>query len=706
MGQKNEYYKKLYAVINLVLLLVIVIHALFFTDVFGTDEENQVRDFSDDWFLSSGEKISLDSIKDPHSLYSATIEKQLPEDIRAVDSLCFQSKNVNITAWIDNEEVFRFKTTENITGVGYGFTTHEIGLDKTMAGSVIRISYEGVYPGYSTGYIWGAYICSGADYIRMMTQENLFLMFTSTMILFLGIIIVIFWFVTPAIKAMALDILAFGAMSVIVGVWCIIDTGMPELISGSVISARVLSRFLLPLAIYPFFSFIHSLTEMKRLIYRHVMFYAVMLTIFLFLLLRYVFGLDMIKSFAYGILLLMCILAGTVLVMIFDDIKCCRSEGRTSKLLDIAPGLLIFVACVILDNIFYFLHLNSTGRYFGFMHLGIIIYIISVFVLFQKWWTGERDVVKRDLFVNRALQSSVSSDSPDESIRLLLEYLGTEFQARRVCIYEEGKGGGYRETYEWCRNKLDRKQMESPAIPFEYLQEKIDEEHRFITIGSREDCVKTHPVIVEAMEQRDIERIISGMLESEGAVTGIIELQDPPGEILGEIEDVMGVLSYFFAQFVNQKKEQERVLFYSHHDVLTGTKNYIAYREFTERKLDLSQSFGYVICEIVGLKKLNRKAGYEVGDELLKKMAKSLMDAFGEENVYRVGGDTFAAFGFETDETFFRNDVARAKRVINDEQCKYSFGALYCANGSRSFDTVRKKTMELLGDERDVAAGK
>ncbi|MCR5451760.1 MAG: GGDEF domain-containing protein [Lachnospiraceae bacterium] len=702
MNKNTASLKKVQYIVYLAVLFAIFIYTLFFTDVFQPGVETRVKGYSDGWILQNGEEIKLDGIKDKKFSDTVTVEKKLPEDIRSVDSFCFQSKNVNILAMIDGKEVYRFKSRENLTGAGYGFTTHEIGLDSDMAGSVISISYDSVLPGYTGGYIWGACICSGSDYIRMLTQQNMFLLIISLIILFLGIFLVFVWFIMPDRAILPFNILSLGIMSALFGVWSLVDTGLPTIFSGHLYAGRVLSRVLLIIVLYPFFCFIYSLTEKKRSVYRNIVFFTVMSAVAVSIVFRYVFGHDMISTFVYAIIISLSVVMITILVMAFDDIGVCKSVGKTSKFSDLSIGIIIFALCCMMEILSYSLGLSPTGRYFVFIRLGIAGFIACVFAIFLKWWAGDRALVERDQFVSKALQFSVSSATPEESLRRLLEYIGTEFQVRAACLFEEEKDGGYRLRYEWCKDKLEYNLSTSMIIPMEHILKQIDNEHNCIEIESIAQCEKILPEAAEIMKQRGIDGIVSGLIEAEGVTVGVLELQDPPKERLTEIEEVIHAVSYFFAQFIRQRKEQDYILYYSHHDLITGVKNNVAYKEYTERRLDLSQSFGYLLCEISGLKKINDKEGFDAGNEILKTAARKLMDTFGEENVFHLGGQMFAAFGFETDETFFRNDVSRVKRGMIDGKCQYSFGALYCANGTVSLETVRKKALELMNRDREV----
>ena len=74
--------------------------------------------------------------------------------------------------------------------------------------------------------------------------------------------------------------------------------------------------------------------------------------------------------------------------------------------------------------------------------------------------------------------------------------------------------------------------------------------------------------------------------------------------------------------------------------------------------------------------------------------AKCLSEVFGNENVYRLGGGEFAAFGFETDESFFDSDVARAGKLISDRKINVAIGGVYCTYGTMNMNGVVKRARE------------
>lgn len=80
-------------------------------------------------------------------------------------------------------------------------------------------------------------------------------------------------------------------------------------------------------------------------------------------------------------------------------------------------------------------------------------------------------------------------------------------------------------------------------------------------------------------------------------------------------------------------------------DYLTGLRNRNCFQQsmaIYEKEQDSSLCCIYIDAD--GLHEINNHYGHEAGDLLLKTVARELTDEYGDENVYRIGGDEFVAF--------------------------------------------------------------
>lgn len=79
-------------------------------------------------------------------------------------------------------------------------------------------------------------------------------------------------------------------------------------------------------------------------------------------------------------------------------------------------------------------------------------------------------------------------------------------------------------------------------------------------------------------------------------------------------------------------------------DVLTGLQNRNRYESFCRTLDDRIGDFACIYIDANGLHEINNSKGHLAGDQMLRFIADTLKIAFGEDMVYRVGGDEFVVF--------------------------------------------------------------
>ncbi|MDO9227743.1 MAG: diguanylate cyclase [Pseudomonadota bacterium] len=106
---------------------------------------------------------------------------------------------------------------------------------------------------------------------------------------------------------------------------------------------------------------------------------------------------------------------------------------------------------------------------------------------------------------------------------------------------------------------------------------------------------------------------------------------------------VLGLVKQY--HFVRQDRRRWREL--AQRDALTGLFNRAALRETLERQVAEanreSQAFSLLLLDLDGFKPINDRFGHAAGDELLKKLANTLLGLARESDIVaRLGGDEFA----------------------------------------------------------------
>ena len=101
------------------------------------------------------------------------------------------------------------------------------------------------------------------------------------------------------------------------------------------------------------------------------------------------------------------------------------------------------------------------------------------------------------------------------------------------------------------------------------------------------------------------------------------------------------------------------------HDKLTGLYNRRGY-EFLLQNVDMETST-LLIIDLDEFKSINDTHGHDVGDEVLKKAAKTIINSFrSQDYICRIGGDEFAVIMIRSDSSM-KDLIARKINMINEK---------------------------------------
>ena len=122
-----------------------------------------------------------------------------------------------------------------------------------------------------------------------------------------------------------------------------------------------------------------------------------------------------------------------------------------------------------------------------------------------------------------------------------------------------------------------------------------------------------------------------------------------------------------------QRREISRM---SETDLLTGAKNRNCFERRRSRYADsCRENMCCVFMDANGLHELNDAKGHEAGDAMLQTVAAAMIDNFGAENTYRIGGDEFVALCVDTPAQEIRDRIRAMIRTVTEKGCSVSVGA-------------------------------
>lgn len=131
----------------------------------------------------------------------------------------------------------------------------------------------------------------------------------------------------------------------------------------------------------------------------------------------------------------------------------------------------------------------------------------------------------------------------------------------------------------------------------------------------------------------------------QGSLTGVLVVQsyDPATKYTEEDKDLLTIAANQIAMAIYKKKTEERLVFSSSHDELTGLYNRAYFEEETRRLSDLPQEpIGVIMMDLDNLKYTNDQYGHSAGDQLIRSAATIIRGAFRmSDMIARIGGDEF-----------------------------------------------------------------
>ncbi len=330
-----QYTKKrtIYYGVYLAVVLALIIYILFGTDFDRTrcGLTERLADFSAGWLADNGEVVDLDEVTAQYFGGSAAVEKVLPETIGQNKRFCLTTSNLRLRIIIDGVEAYSYDQPENLTGKGYGMAYHLVNLPPEQAGKTVRLEFASTFDNHKTGRIYGPMIGNADSYRFYVVGRHLPTTAVSIGMTFLGVVLLIFYLLMPDRKQLRLDLASLALVTIIVGVWTTNDTGIFRLLTGSVIASRVIDHAMLHLIIFPLALLVSSVTAERKTVYLRLIFALTVADIAVFLILRYVFHVDM--AWLPPILAIYYALSFAVIYAMLASNKryCLKSDERRAK---------------------------------------------------------------------------------------------------------------------------------------------------------------------------------------------------------------------------------------------------------------------------------------------------------------------------------------------------------------------------------------
>ena len=209
------------------------------------------------------------------------------------------------------------------------------------------------------------------------------------------------------------------------------------------------------------------------------------------------------------------------------------------------------------------------------------------------------------------------------------------------------------------------------------------------------------PVDYENLKRQGIRNIMDSPIYDGGKLIGYIGADNYEISDAVNTQKILETISYFLgARMVNQKL-LSRLDYLSHRDMLTGARNRNSFMEKLDELEQLDHPVGIAFGDVNGLKRANDEEGHVAGDRLLRRAARAMQQFWGDEFVYRAGGDEFVVLLPDISEcAFYRKfeefyDAMKAK-----ENVSIAFGAHWAESGSHLNAAFNRADRKMYQDKK------
>lgn len=307
----------------------------------------------------------------------------------------------------------------------------------------------------------------------------------------------------------------------------------------------------------------------------------------------------------------------------------------------------------------------------------------------------------QEALANEGMRLALKSETPDEALEIMLEYLGKALKGDRTYIFEKNEMGGDDNTYEWVSSgvtpEIDNLQNLPPEICENWY--KNFREDKNIVIEDLEDIKESDPLQYENLKRQDIHSIVVVPLYNEVENIGFYGVDNPQGEPLEYTANMLQIVGHFIVSCIKRRDLFQQLKQMSYSDQLTKLGNRFAMDKYMEKR-ERSDSIGVVYCDITGLKRVNDNEGHLAGDRLILRASKSLQDVFGGYGLFRIGGDELLAICPGINEEQLMQKAEELKCLALENNANMAVGAVWQAVAEAGIDPLLTKAERLMYEDK------
>ena len=166
-----------------------------------------------------------------------------------------------------------------------------------------------------------------------------------------------------------------------------------------------------------------------------------------------------------------------------------------------------------------------------------------------------RSVQNLEAIINEGLRVALMEETPDQSLQVLLKYLGKALNGERTYIFEQNKTGGDDNTYEWVADGVEPEKDNLQNVPGEvcagwYQNFSVG---RHIVIEDLEEIRETDPLPYENLKRQGVHSLVVVPLYDGKNLIGFYGVDNPPVKSLEYATNMLQTAAYFIVSSLKRR---------------------------------------------------------------------------------------------------------------------------------------------------------
>lgn len=323
-----------------------------------------------------------------------------------------------------------------------------------------------------------------------------------------------------------------------------------------------------------------------------------------------------------------------------------------------------------------------------------------------------QDYQNIETLVNEGLRIAMSHVLADDSLDVILSYLGKILKADRVYIFEKNVRGNDDNTYEWAREGVSEEKENLQDVPAEVCANWYQDfsEGKITIVKDLEEVKNQNQLLYEVLKVQNISSIVTVPLFEDGVPIGFYGVDNPPVDMLDYTANLLQMMGYFVLALLRQRNLQKELLHMSYNDDLTKVGNRRFFADTIQKMTD-EDAVGFVYCDVTGLKRLNDSEGHQAGDKLLLQVTSVLKEVFSKEQIFRLGGDEFVVLFRSSDydmfqdkvlQIMFQHKILQLRELSTQRQVNLAIGSSWALNpGNKLIELLSEAEEKMYQDKAE-----